>query len=157
MTGNQVEKNVEVAASSRAIDKEIVDFIGNNNIATVCCVVNNMPHCFNCFYSVLEGEPYIIFKSSEGSKHMQILTENNQVAGTIISSEISLSKVQGMQFDGVIVDKDSSKLKAAKSYYLRYPFAVAMAGKLQILEFHSIKYTNTTNGIKRKKEWEQVK
>jgi uncharacterized protein YhbP (UPF0306 family) len=66
-----------------------------------------------------------------------------------------MSKVQGVQFEGVIVEKDSSKLKAAKFYYLRYPFAVAMSGKLQILEFHSIKYTNTTNGIKRKKEWER--
>ena len=86
---------------------------------------------------------------------MKRLAENNLVAGTIIASDISMAKVEGVQFEGVRLATNDLALKATKSYYLRYPFAVAIPGKLWVLELHSIKYTNTTNGIKKKLNWER--
>ncbi len=138
-----------------AINKEILEFTAGNKIATICCTEANKPYCFNVFYSFLEEEGCIIFKSSESTRHMQILAGNNHVAGTVIASEISLTKVEGIQFEGVIVNKDTVGLKASKSYYLRYPFAVTVPGRLWILELNSIKYTNTTNGISNKKAWQR--
>ena len=142
--------------SSTTINKRILDFISANKIATVCCSAENKPHCFNCFYSFLEEEGCIIFKSSEGAKHIKMLAENNLVAGTIISSEISMTKIEGVQFDGVIVEKNNMILKATKSYYLRYPFAIAVPGKIWVIELRTLKYTNTTNGIKHKENWEKI-
>jgi len=141
---------------STAINTEILDFINTNNVATVCCSENHIPHCFNCFYSVLEEEGCIAFKSSDTTKHIRILSENNRVAGTILSSEISLTKNQGVQFQGVVVEKNNIALKATKSYYLRYPFAVTVPGKLWIIELHTIKYSNTVNGLKSKQEWKRA-
>ncbi len=138
------------------INKEILEFIANNKIATVCGATNNMPHCFNCFYSVLENEACIIFKSSGTTKHMQVFAENNNVAGTVTSSEISLAKIEGIQFEGIITEKDSVGLKAARSYYSRFPFSVAVPGRIWVIELHTIKYTNTTNGIRRKLEWQRT-
>ncbi len=132
-----------------------MEFIANNKFATVCCTAGNKPYCFSIFYAVLEEEGCIVFKSSENTTHMQIIAENNQVAGTIISSEISMSKIEGIQFQGTIENKDTIGLKAAKAYYLRYPFAMAVPGSLWVLELNSVKYTNTTNGIKHKKAWER--
>jgi uncharacterized protein len=138
-----------------AIQPEILDLINSNKTATICCASNNKPYCFNCFYSVLEDEGCLVFKSSESTKHMQILSENNAIAGTIIPSEFSMTKIQGIQFEGSLIDKDGVASKATRSYYLRFPFAVAMPGKLWVIELQTMKYTNTTNGIKHKLEWER--
>ena len=140
---------------SIAVDTEILDFITHNNIASVCCSAGNIPHCFNCFYSVLKDEVCIVFKSSIDTKHVQMLTDNNLVAGTIIASDISLAKVVGIQFEGVNIENNKMAINAVKSYYLRYPFAIAMPGRLWILEFNAIKYTSTINGLKHKLEWER--
>ena len=136
-----------------AIEKEILDFILHNNIASVCCTTNNIPYCFNCFYSVLKDEMCIVFKSSVDTKHIQILADNKLVAGTIIDSDINLARVIGTQFEGIHIENDKIAPKASKSYYLRYPFAIAMPGRLWILELNAIKYTSTINGIKHKLEW----
>ena len=138
---------------SPPVNREIIHFVGDNKIASICCVSDNKPHCFTCFYSVLPEDNCLVFKSSESSTHMQILSGNNEVAGTIISSEISMLKIQGIQFEGVVTNKDAIGIKATKSYYTRYPFAVTVPGRIWVLELHSIKYTNTTNGIKHKTEW----
>ena len=138
---------------SVAITPDILDFITHNNVASVCCCADNSPHCFNCFYAVLDDDGCIVFKSSADTMHMKILAENSLVAGTIVASDISMTKVVGAQFEGINIDGDKMGLKAAKAYYSRYPFAIAMPGKLWILELHSLKYTSTINGIKRKLEW----
>lgn len=136
-----------------AIDTKISDFIVHNNIASVCCTADNIPYCFNCFYSVLKDEMCIVFKSSVDTKHVQILADNKLVAGTIIDSDINLARVVGIQFEGVNIENGNIATRAAKSYYLRYPFAIAMPGKLWILELNAIKYTSTINGVKHKLDW----
>jgi uncharacterized protein len=139
-----------------AINTEIIDFITNNKIATVCGAEDNKPHCFNCFYAVLKDEGCIVFKSSGTTKHMQIFSANNIVAGTIIASEISLSKIEGIQFEGVVNEKDDIGFRATKSYYARFPFALTVPGRIWVIELSTIKYTNTTNGIKHKAEWARM-
>ena len=139
-----------------SINTEILNFITANNVATVCGAENNKPYCFNCFYAVLEDEACIIFKSSENTRHMEILSANNNVAGTITSSSgTSLSRVEGVQFEGIMTGKATAGLKAAKSYYLRYPFAITVPGHIWVLELHSLKYTRTVSGIKHKASWQR--
>ena len=143
------------AVSATAINPEILNLISKNNIATVCCSDNDKPYCFSCFYSTLEEDACIVFKSSDSTRHMKILAENNLVAGTIIPFENSMTKVIGIQFEGIMVEKETTGIKAAKSYYMHYPFAVAVPCKIWVIEFNSIKYTSTINGIKHKLEWER--
>lgn len=135
------------------IDPEILEFIKTNKVASICCSTENKPYCFSCFYSFLEAEQSIIFKSMLDTRHIAIATENNAVAGTVISQEISMTKVTGIQFEGILIENDNVGGKASRCYYLRYPFAMAVPGKLWVVELHSIKYTNTINGVKHKKEW----
>ena len=145
-----------VEKCSVVITPDILEFVAHNKIASVCCCEDNKPHCFNCFYSVLEDEGCIVYKSSEDTVHMRILTGHNKVAGTIIDSDISLARIVGMQFEGIRSEDEHLLARAAKSYYLRYPLAIAMPGKLWVLEMHGIKYTSTINGIKRKMEWHRA-
>ena len=141
------------AISAPPISSEITEFINSNKTATVCCTDGSKPYCFSIFYSVLADEGCLVFKSAENTTHMQILAGNNLVAGTVIASEISMAKVEGIQFEGQIIDTNTKGNKAARSYYLRYPFAVAMPGNIWVIEINSIKYTRTTNGIPHKKKW----
>jgi uncharacterized protein YhbP (UPF0306 family) len=135
------------------INSEILDFISANKVATVCGCSDNVPHCFSCFYAILEEDGCLVFKSSGTTRHMQIFSENNMVAGTIVAAEISKTKIEGVQFEGMVAEKDELNFKATKAYYLRFPFAVTVPGRIWVIRLNNIKYTNTTNGIKRKAEW----
>lgn len=141
--------------SYKTIHKDIAHFLATNKIATVCCSAENKPYCFNCFYALLEDEGNLVFKSSQSSRHISIISENSSVAGTIVASEITMAKIEGIQFEGAVIDMGVVNLRASKAYYLRYPFAVTVPGRLWVLELRSVRYTNTTNGIKRKLDWER--
>ncbi len=137
------------------IDTEILDFITANKVATICCSDANSPYCFSCFYSATEDGTYLVFKSSEDTKHIKILLQNNLVAGTIIPPEISMAKVTGVQFEGTLITEDRADKNAGSSYYSRFPFAGVVPGKIWVIELASIKYTSTVFGIKTKKNWEK--
>ena len=143
--------------SASTIKSEILDFIGRNNVATVCGSKLNEPHCFSCFYTFLRDEACLVFKSSADTIHMQMLLKNNHVAGTITPADISMTKIQGVQFKGILVEKETIGLKASRSYYMHYPFAVTVPGKTWVLELQEIKFTSTINGIKNKMEWQRMK
>lgn len=138
------------------IDNEILKFIQEQKVATVCCVEDNKPYCFNCYYSFMENEAFLIYKSSFGTKHEELLEKNNNVAGAIIPEQIEVAVIRGIQFQGVLL-KDNMELtmKASASYYLRFPFAMAVPGKLYILEIHTMKFTDNTRGFGHKQEWKK--
>lgn len=138
------------------MDKEIADFIAACKVATVCCLDNGAPYCFNCFYSFMEKEGLIVYKSSHGTKHEELLKTNKAVAGTIIPEEIEVATIRGIQYEGILLDDDLQlSLKASSSYYLRFPFAMAIPGKLYVLSPSSIKYTDNTKGFGYKKQWQK--
>ena len=132
-----------------------MSFLVGNKIASVGCCSDNVPYCFNCFYAVLESENLLIFKSSEKSRHMNMLSLNGRVAGTVVPAQLDVMKVEGVQFEGCLHTGDYLNFKAAKAYYLRYPFAIAIPGSITVIELTSLKYTITNNGIKRKTQWQK--
>lgn len=138
------------------MEKEFADFIAECKVATVCCVDNGVPYCFNCYYAFIEEEGLLIYKSSLGTKHEEILKYNKIVAGTIIPEEIVLAIIRGIQYEGILLDDDFQlNLKASAAYYLRFPFAMAIPGKLYVLALSAIKYTDNTKGFGYKKQWKK--
>ena len=83
------------------IDKEIIDFIHQYKVATIACVEENKPYCFNCYYSFMEQDGFLVYKSSFNTRHENILNNNKQVAGTIIPEQIEVSTIRGIQFEGI--------------------------------------------------------
>lgn len=136
------------------MDQEIAAFIAGQKVATVACASENIPYCFNCYYSFMEQEGLLVYKSSFGTHHEDLLSRNKRVAGTIIPEEISVATIRGIQFEGVLLDDQLDlSIKASSSYYLRYPFAMAMPGKIYVLEIRHIKFTDNTRGFGFKQEW----
>jgi uncharacterized protein YhbP (UPF0306 family) len=135
------------------IEREVLNLINKAKIGTVCCCENNVPYCFNIFYSFLEREACLVFKSSEDTRHAQIMQRNNRVAGTVVPEKTGLANSSGIQFEGVILTDKELSMKASLSYYSRFPFAGVVKGSLWIVELRVIKYTSTVNGMRNKINW----
>lgn len=136
------------------MEKEIADFITECKVATVCCVDDGVPYCFNCYYAFIEHDGLLVYKSSLGTRHEEMLKKNKIVAGTIIPEQIELATIRGIQYEGVLLDDDFQlNLKASSAYYMRFPFAMAVPGKLYVLSLASIKFTDNSKGFGYKKLW----
>ena len=136
------------------IAQEIIDFITNNQVATICGSADDTPYCFNCMYATTEKNGYLVFKSSPDTRHADILMHNNKVAGTILPEKFEPTAIRGIQFEGVAVLEDEDSLAPATSaYYAKYPIAMAMPGKIWIVELLSIKFTDNTKGFGYKRAW----
>jgi hypothetical protein len=138
------------------IDEEIVAFINENKVATVCASVNNEPYCFNCYYSFMEQDGLLVYKSSTGTKHDKMLVENNKTAGTIVPENTEVTSIRGIQFEGLVLkERFELSLKLSASYYLKYPFAMAMPGTLFAIQINKMKFTDNTRGFGFKQNWER--
>jgi uncharacterized protein YhbP (UPF0306 family) len=136
------------------IPAEMLEFIGSTKVATICCVAANAPHCFNCYFSFIAADGYLVFKSSSGTRHEEILRQNAVVAGTIIPEHIELATIRGIQFEGVMLPENMLlTVKASSSYYLAFPFALAVPGNLYIVQINSLKFTDNTKGFGYKSHW----
>lgn len=142
------------------LSSEIIEFIRSAKAATVCGADNSEPYCFSCLYTYAghEGEPVLIFKSSEHSTHVNKLVSHEKVAGTILPDKVSLTNIRGIQFKGRCRKMDSDSAKAAKEYYIKYPIALGMKGSLWIIALDEIKYTdNRLLGLGKKILWQRDK
>lgn len=138
------------------MDQEIVSFINECKVATVCTSQGDEPYCFNCYYSFIEGEAYLVYKSSFGTRHEKMLEQNKKVAGTIIPEQIDLATIRGVQYEGVLLnDTMDLSMKASSSYYLKFPFAMVVPGKVYVIQLNKVKFTDNTRGFGFKQHWER--
>ncbi|CAN5236847.1 YhbP family protein [soil metagenome] len=135
----------------------IIKFITDQTCATVCCVDENTdPYCFNCYYAFDAENCLLYFKSSVNSFHWKMLRENDSVAGTILPDKLSKLHVMGVQFKGIVLDKDDDFAnKAFATYHKKMPFALAMQGEVITIEITDIKMTDNKLGFGKKLLWKR--
>ncbi len=123
-------------------------------MATIACSEQDTPYCFNCYYSFIEQDGLLVYKSSFGTTHERVLKQNNKVAGTIIPEHIEVATIRGIQFTGMLLDDNMAlSLKSSTSYHFKFPFAAAVPGKIYSIELHTIKFTDNTKGFGYKNHW----
>jgi hypothetical protein len=138
------------------MEQSIQDFIKECKVATVCVTDGEQPYCFNCYYSFIEREVFLVYKSSYGTQHEKLLEKNARVAGTIIPEQIDLTTLRGVQFEGeVLKDSFDISMKASAAYYLKFPFAMAVPGKIYVISLDKIKFTDNAKGFGFKQHWEK--
>lgn len=139
------------------INKNILEFINKNQVATICFTDSlNKPYCINCFYSFEETQAVLVFKSSYGTTHDAYIKTNNPSAGTIIADQIDLTKLKGIQFTGTILDQEQIlKLKLNACYIKKFPLSIAMPGYLWGIQIDYLKFTNNSFGIGNKTVWKK--
>jgi len=139
------------------LDKPIIHYLEEQTCATVCCVdANGFPWCFSCFYAVDAKNNLLIFKSSAGSLHTQILNGNPIIAGTILPDKLNKLQIKGLQFNGKIIDENDPLFEnAAKIYLKRHPVSLAISGNIYIIRLDQVKFTNNALGFGKKINWKR--
>lgn len=137
------------------MNPDILNFIKKQTCATICCIdAQSNPYCFAVFYAWDAENNTMIYKSSPETKHSQILSHNGSVAGTIHPDKLNKILVQGIQFEGMVLKSNDSKIKNAYSiYHKRHPLAIVKPGELWVIELNHIKMTDSTKGFGTKLEW----
>ena len=65
------------------MEEIIIQFIKKQTCASICCAdKKGNPYCFSCFYAFNSDEGLLYYKSSSGTRHSELISENPSVAGT---------------------------------------------------------------------------
>ncbi len=148
---------VSTQPTMESILQHINHFVEGQTVANVCCHDDQGAlHCFSCYYAYDAEDLLLYFKTSDDTLHMQLLAKHPEVAGTILPDKLNKMKVQGIQFSGVLLNPSDSEAKqAGKRYHAKYPFSVAMEGKVRIIRFNWVKMTDNTLGFGTKLVWDR--
>ena len=138
------------------IDKRIIDFIKAHHLLTLATTKDNIPYCANCFYVYDEKKNWLIFSSDKKTKHAQDYITTPNVAGSIALETKEVSKIQGVQFLGTILELKEEELKITKKQYLKaFPYARLMKLHLWTMQLTFIKMTHNRLGFGKKLLWEK--
>ncbi len=139
------------------MNTNIIDFINQNQVATICFVDNqNKPYCINAFYCFAENQATLVFKSSFGTTHDDFVKQGNPTSGTIVQDQNNLAKLKGIQFSGTIVSQEEINKRGLNQLYLKkFPISIAKPGYIWGIELNFIKFTNNTLGFGNKTVWQK--
>jgi uncharacterized protein len=139
------------------MDKNMIDFITSQKVASICCLTESgSPYCFSCFFAFDSERNLIYFKSTSKTSHSRMLYANAAVAGTIQPDKLNILAIKGIQFSGMALDPSHPLCSHADNiYHKRYPFALAMPGEVWAIEPDFIKLTDSSVGFGRKTTWER--
>jgi uncharacterized protein YhbP (UPF0306 family) len=138
-------------------DKLIASFFKAQTVFTLATSVQDQPYCSTCFYAYSEEHNMLVFKSSEQTDHIKQALMNNLVSGSVLPDKLQRGKIKGIQFKGKLVEPESQRLSdLKKTYYTKYPFALAMGGEVWTIELSWIKFTDNTLGFGKKIKWERA-
>ena len=137
------------------MDKAIVEFINEHHLLTLATSKDNVAYCCNVFYVFNQENNSFIFSSDTKTKHAQDFIANPNVAGTIALETKEISKIQGVQLLGEIIELKGDDLeKASKQYLKAYPYARLMETHLWEMKLTFAKMTHNQLGFGKKLIWE---
>ena len=137
-------------------EKRITDFIRKHHVVTLATASEGIPWCAHCFYAYLKEENWLVFTSDDQTRHVREVEINPEVAGGIVLETSVVSKVQGVQFSGIMRrPREDEKGRVQFAYLTRFPFAVLMNASLWIVELNHIKMTDNRLGFGKKLIWEK--
>lgn len=140
--------------SENILDERIGSFLSSQTNFTLAVSENNIPYCANCFYAYDAERNRLVFKSKPETTHISIALKNHHVAGTITPDTLDKTRIQGIQFSGMIVQASEDQPEAAKAvYYKKYPFALVISGELWIIKLQNLKFTDNKLGFGKKLNW----
>ena len=137
-------------------EKRIINFIQKHHVLTMATSISDRPWCVNCFYTYLENENALIFMSDEGTRHMQEASVNSNVSGSIVLETETIGKIQGIQFEGLLVKPSETTVgKYKKAYLKRFPYAIVSNSPVWAILLTHIKFTDNRLGFGKKLIWKK--
>ena len=138
------------------VDQQIIDFINEHHLLTLATSKGNIPYCCNVFYVYVLANNQLIFSTETKTKHAQDFIFNTNVAGSIALETKEVSKIQGVQLLGTILELKGERLKIAKEQYIKaFSYAKNMDLHLWAMPLSFIKMTHNKLGFGKKLIWEK--
>ena len=138
------------------IDQEIIHFLNDHHLLTLATSQNNKPYCCNLFYVYDQLSNQLIFSTETKTKHAQEFICNTNVAGSIALETKEVSKIQGVQLLGTILELKGEHLRIAKEQYIKaFSYAANMDIHLWAMPLNFIKMTHNKLGFGKKLLWEK--
>jgi uncharacterized protein YhbP (UPF0306 family) len=138
------------------VDQQIIDFINEHHLLTLATSKGNIPYCCNVFYVYDLANNQLIFSTDTKTKHAQDFIFNTNVAGSIALETKEVSKIQGVQLLGTILELKGERLKIAKEQYIKaFSYAKNMDLHLWAMPLSFIKMTHNKLGFGKKLIWEK--
>lgn len=140
------------------IPSGISKFINENKIAAICCTDgNNQPYCFHCFYVLDATHNLLFFKSSENTLHGRLLSENPDVAGSILPQKMEMLALKGIQFTGTVLYSDfPDQINPDIYYHKKLPLGLTKRGHVYCIQLQSIKMTDNSVLFGKKLIWNRL-
>ncbi|MBC7913132.1 MAG: pyridoxamine 5'-phosphate oxidase family protein [Pyrinomonadaceae bacterium] len=137
--------------------KEIIQFIKENKIASISCVDrDHKPYCFHCFYVFDEINNLLFFKSSLSTHHSKLLSNNPNIAGSILPDKMDFMALKGIQFTGTIIQSNfPHHINPELYYHKKLPLALAKPGHVWFAQLEMVKMSDNTNIFGKKLKWER--
>lgn len=141
----------------KSFPENILTFIKDNKVASISFVdTDGKPYSINAFYVLDEDAQLLIFKSSPGTRHHEMIKENTSVSGTILPMELSVMKIQGIQFTGTIINQvTANSFGISAKYYVKYPVGLTIPGYMWAVKLNYLKFTDNTAGFGNKTIWQK--
>ena len=137
-------------------DKRMVDFLHRHHVLTFATVNNNRPWCCQCFYTYIDRLYGLGITSDRTTRHITEALAQPEVAGSIVLESKVIGKLQGIQFEGRLIEAAGDLLKEVRMAYLkRFPFAILSGADLWFLELSSMKMTDNRLGFGKKLYWKR--
>lgn len=139
------------------MDTSIVKFLTERKVLTLATSLSDQPYCAHCFFAFDPENDRLLFLSDNGTRHISEALQNEKVGGTINAETVSIAKLQGIQFTGILIQPSIMDKKLAYHvYYAKYPFARAKPAPIWAIELHTMKMTDNTLGFGTKHHWSKV-
>ena len=135
-------------------DKRIIKFLHRHHVMTLATCRDNRPWCCQCFYAYVGRLCGLVFTSDTATRHIAEAIQQPHIAGSIVPETTAVGKLQGIQFEGKLVEAGGELLREIKTVYMkRFPFALLMDTRLWFLELTSMKMTDNRLGFGKKLYW----
>lgn len=132
------------------IPEAIIRFVRKHHVLTLATQSHEGLWCANCFYAFDPTRGELYFTSSPDTRHGREMTENPQVAASIVLETRIVGRVQGLQLTGTVRPADE---QGRKCYLKRFPYAAVADLHLWALEIKTLKLTDNTLGFGKKLLW----
>jgi uncharacterized protein YhbP (UPF0306 family) len=132
--------------------EKIKRFLSKHHVMALATIGEKVSSC-SAFYAYDIEDVGLIFASSEDTLHMQNISQNPQVAGSIHLETKEIGKIQGLQFEGECLEADDTH---ATIYFRAFPHAKVMKPKLWYIQLNFLKLTDNRLGFGKKIRWQRV-
>lgn len=129
----------------------ITRFILEHHVLVLATSQNNTPYTAPLFFAYDTERNRFVFATDTKTEHGRQMSENAAVSAGIYLETETVGKVQGLQLTGRVVPADKED---KKTYFGRFPYALAMHPTLWRLEPEWMKLTDNRLGFGNKHFWE---